>query len=309
MLPPVDPSILDQNPNFSTLYKDLCTRKLNPDGSTRDTKRQRIHDEIRANLHTSITHHHTTRLLLTLLSTLPSKSSPESLPSDLHPVIELMSARLSGHISSPADLELLSGDETFFLGNIDTIALAISEQLDKMAEQLCRIADPLSPPHISSLPTKASSLHQAATHDLPDSLATARFDLANTAHDVLTLHRQVLETSIRILEQTMHGSLSRGVKARAEVVRAQSALLGLQARIHTLTHPPPPEFVAALKNYRAVQRQERNALKDREALARQTLELYDKAGEKGMRDAARRAKVLQAEIQRTKAEIERLERG
>lgn len=47
MLPPVDPSILQQNPNFSTLYKDLCTRKLNPDGSTRDTKKQRIHDEIR----------------------------------------------------------------------------------------------------------------------------------------------------------------------------------------------------------------------------------------------------------------------
>jgi hypothetical protein len=47
MLPPVDSSCLQRNANFETLYKDLTTRKLNPDGSTRDTKKQRIHDEIR----------------------------------------------------------------------------------------------------------------------------------------------------------------------------------------------------------------------------------------------------------------------
>lgn len=47
MLPPVDPRVLERNPNFDVLYKDLTTRKMNPDGSTRDTKKQRIHDEIR----------------------------------------------------------------------------------------------------------------------------------------------------------------------------------------------------------------------------------------------------------------------
>jgi hypothetical protein len=47
MLPPVDPGTLQRNPNFELLYKDLTTRKLNPDGSTRDTKKQRMHDEIR----------------------------------------------------------------------------------------------------------------------------------------------------------------------------------------------------------------------------------------------------------------------
>jgi hypothetical protein len=39
--------MLERNPNFDVLYKDLTTRKLNPDGSTRDTKKQRIHDEIK----------------------------------------------------------------------------------------------------------------------------------------------------------------------------------------------------------------------------------------------------------------------
>jgi hypothetical protein len=47
MLPPIDPAVLQRNPNFEILYKDLCTRKLNPNGSTRDTKKQRVHDEIR----------------------------------------------------------------------------------------------------------------------------------------------------------------------------------------------------------------------------------------------------------------------
>ena len=47
MLPPIDPVVLQRNPNFEILYKDLCTRKLNPNGSSRDTKKQRVHDEIR----------------------------------------------------------------------------------------------------------------------------------------------------------------------------------------------------------------------------------------------------------------------
>ena len=47
MLPPIDPAVLQRNPNFEILYKDLCTRKLNPNGSSRDTKKQRVHDEIR----------------------------------------------------------------------------------------------------------------------------------------------------------------------------------------------------------------------------------------------------------------------
>jgi hypothetical protein len=47
MLPPIDPHVLERNPNFDVLYKDLISRKLNPDGSTRDTKKQRMHDEIR----------------------------------------------------------------------------------------------------------------------------------------------------------------------------------------------------------------------------------------------------------------------
>jgi len=45
-LPPIDPSTLEQNPGFSILYKDLCTRKLNADGSSKDVKRMKRQGEL-----------------------------------------------------------------------------------------------------------------------------------------------------------------------------------------------------------------------------------------------------------------------
>lgn len=72
-------------------------------------------------------------------------------------------------------------------------------------------------------------------------------------------------------------------------------LLGLQAKIHTLLHPPPAEFVDALKEFRKGLGGGKRALWDREALARRELELYGKAGEKGMRDLARRKEGLGCE--------------
>ena len=55
MLPPIDPATLEQNPGFNILYKDLCTRRLNTDGSSKDVKKGRVHEEIRkARLSTSV---------------------------------------------------------------------------------------------------------------------------------------------------------------------------------------------------------------------------------------------------------------
>lgn len=50
-------------------------------------------------------------------------------------------------------------------------------------------------------------------------------------------------------------------------------------------------------------------MRDREALARQSLKLYEMAGEKGVRELARRKRVLGAEMERMEGEIEGLERG
>jgi hypothetical protein len=45
MLPPIDPRVLSANPQFYILYRDLCTVKLNLDGSsTLDQKTQKERD-------------------------------------------------------------------------------------------------------------------------------------------------------------------------------------------------------------------------------------------------------------------------
>ncbi|KAF2760554.1 hypothetical protein EJ05DRAFT_474418 [Pseudovirgaria hyperparasitica] len=44
MLPPVNLALLDQNPKFKALYKDLTTNKLNTDCTTKDLKKQRIQE-------------------------------------------------------------------------------------------------------------------------------------------------------------------------------------------------------------------------------------------------------------------------
>jgi methylase of polypeptide subunit release factors len=41
-LPPLDPALLDQNPGFAALYKDLTTRKMNEDASSREVKGRRL---------------------------------------------------------------------------------------------------------------------------------------------------------------------------------------------------------------------------------------------------------------------------
>ncbi|KAF1821029.1 uncharacterized protein K489DRAFT_263301 [Dissoconium aciculare CBS 342.82] len=40
MLPPVESSVLASNPSFDVLYRDLCTNKLNVDGTTRTDAKQ-----------------------------------------------------------------------------------------------------------------------------------------------------------------------------------------------------------------------------------------------------------------------------
>lgn len=215
---------------------------------------------------------------------------------------------MRGNVSA-VDCEILSGDMNTFYANISTISSALSDQLTAAASLLCTIASPTSPPKIGALSSRAEALYTDATSTLPQELARRKVDLANATHALLTLHLDVLQTAIRILEQTQHGTLARATKTKAELLHARATVLDLQARIHTHTHPPPAPFVAALKNFRDGQGSSEARLKDREGLALRTLELYAKAGEKAMKDLARRKEVLLEETARIEGEIERLERS
>jgi hypothetical protein len=247
-----------------------------------------------------------TQLLISTLTTLPSRAP--TLPEDLHAYIDLVSALLSGQIPDPSDRDILSGDVAIFLDNIDIVAAAISTQLQTLTNHLCTIASPSDVPSSSSLPTRAEDLITSASLTLPQELLIARIELTNTLTSLLSLHKQILETSIRILEQTQHGSLARHTKARAELLHSRATLLGLQAKCYTYGHPPPAEFVHALKEFRKSQGTGERALRDREALAKQSLRLYDQAGEKGIKELAKRKMYLDNETRRMEKEIISLER-
>lgn len=257
-------------------------------------------------LTTHRTNLHTSQILTRTLSTLPSRSP--TLPQDLQSPIDLVTAQLNGQIF-PSDRDILAADTQFFLSNIDIISSALSDQLTAAATLLCTIADPKQPPSIDELRLKSEEIRSTATLDLPKELADEKVHLANTANTLLTLHLSLLQTSILVLERTQHGALARATSTRAEHIAARAALLGLQAKIHTYTHPPPAEFVRALKNFRAEQGSSEAKLRDREGLAKRALELYGRAGERGMKDLAGRKGALLADIRRMEAEIEDLERG
>lgn len=63
----------------------------------------------------------------------------------------------------------------------------------------------------------------------------------------------------------------------------------------------------ALKGWRGDIAARERGLRDREGIARRTLELYERAGEKGMRDLAGRKAVLVGEVERVVREIGGLE--
>lgn len=51
MLPPVDPGILSANPQFDALYRDLCSNRLEADGTTKiDPKAQKERDAFKGEL-------------------------------------------------------------------------------------------------------------------------------------------------------------------------------------------------------------------------------------------------------------------
>lgn len=51
MLPPVDPEVLSANPQFDALYRDLCSNKLEEDGTTKiDAKAQKERDAFQGEL-------------------------------------------------------------------------------------------------------------------------------------------------------------------------------------------------------------------------------------------------------------------
>lgn len=96
---------------------------------------------------------------------------------------------------------------------------------------LARIQSPEQALDWRDMPTRIRD-RQTSIAKADAEIATTRLKLVHEASDLHHLYRKVMETSIRLLEQTIHGSVARSTKAKADylatVAEGMSRKLQLQ---------------------------------------------------------------------------------
>lgn len=138
-------------------------------------------------------------------------------------------------------------------------------------------------------------------------LHASRLRLASEAAKAHNLSRQITQHSIAILEQTIHGSVARGSKAKAEylaiVAEGMSKKLTLQQRqLDAKLHAPEVKKMLDAKSEEIEAKSRACKRKVREAEER----LEDYRGIGGMDAVAREYAEVALEMQRVRGEIGRL---
>ncbi|KAF4981797.1 hypothetical protein FZEAL_2470 [Fusarium zealandicum] len=309
MFPPVDSSVLQNNPDFENLYKKLTNVVLNPDGSTKEDpaakERAAVREELNRRRLVWAKHHLLTRAIATATpsSTPPatkapsrlrapkqqnqqksdSKSQQASLPEPLVDLLLVLPPLLdTNNPPFPQEtLELLFAHPP--LSELETLlpslAPLIASNLRSSALGLARIAHPSTNPsylhrHIASLPNTLSTLRSE--------LDAAESDLCGHRLRSLAVLTSLLQTVshalgllIRALE-AKHGVVARSLELRAAEVSLQAARHDADAAISAVSVRRAvytPEAIAALKNYGAHLRDAKN--RGEERIRGLTAELQD----------------------------------
>lgn len=151
---------------------------------------------------------------------------------------------------------------------------------------------------------------KTSVSDSATSLSALRLDLAHESVNLLSLYRTATELSIRILEQTIHGSICRSTKTKAEylatVAEGMSRKLQLQSN-QLMAATKSPEMEAALAGKAEKLEMESGLLKRKVREARGLLEEYRDGG--GVEGLAREYARILGEAERVRGDIERLEGG
>ena len=96
---------------------------------------------------------------------------------------------------------------------------------------LARIKSPQQALDWRDMPSRIRDLQSSIAKADAD-IAASRLEVVHEASDLHALYRKVMETSIRLLEQTLHGSVARSTKAKADylatVAEGMSRKLQLQ---------------------------------------------------------------------------------
>lgn len=141
-------------------------------------------------------------------------------------------------------------------------------------------------------------------------LARKRLELAQQGTELHAQHRRLLETCIRILEQAIHGSVSRATKAKADyfalVAEGMGKKLGIQHQ-QMLAQLYSSDMQEALQQRHESLAKEDRSLKRTIMEMEERLELYDQV--KGMKAIAQAYREVLNETEKVKAELARLEKS
>jgi hypothetical protein len=147
-----------------------------------------------------------------------------------------------------------------------------------------------------------------ATLEAQGRISQTRLQLAHESTSLHTLYAQVLTASIRLLEQTIHGSVSRATKAHADylalVAEGMSKKLGLQ-HAQLMTQLYSPEMQAFLQERSEETLREERTARRKADEAEETLRQY--RSNRAADAVAKEYAEIMAESERVRGEIERLQ--
>ncbi|KAF2212361.1 hypothetical protein CERZMDRAFT_97637 [Cercospora zeae-maydis SCOH1-5] len=302
MLPLAESNV---DPKFDALYRDLCSNKLNANGTTKvDLKLQKERDTFDAELRRARVSNAKEGLIKSYLQSL--SYGEDQLPAELQELVAIIAAALQIQITKEAAI-LLREDVHEFRQNVKPISKEIwKAALDDLVT-LARISAPQGHSDGDDLAARIQK-QKAETAELEDSIASLRLELAYEVANVHDMYRKAIETCIRTLEQTIHGSVSRGTKAKAEylatVAEGMSKKLQLQHN-QLLSQTKSPDLEGALKARSEDLDHETVMLKRKIREAEDKLAEYHQA--KAIRGIAAEYSDIIRETAKIKADIARLE--
>ncbi|EMC95218.1 hypothetical protein BAUCODRAFT_25309 [Baudoinia panamericana UAMH 10762] len=184
----------------------------------------------------------------------------------------------------------------------------LSNRLLQDAAALTKMIDPGGSLPVTELP-KAIQRLQVRTQAARSQLARTRFALANQIQLLHEIYRQIVSTSIQTLEQTIHGSVARSSKAKADYLATVAEGMSKKLRVQhaqLLQQVYSPKVQEALKVRKAVMVAEMATVRRQLREAEEKIAKYRQA--KGLEGIASEYAEVLKETRRVKEEIERLEK-
>lgn len=191
--------------------------------------------------------------------------------------------------------------------NPSRIAAAIEQNLNRNATLLAQTISPNSKPDHAQILQTLTELNKSTATDRTG-IAATHLNIAHESNQVHELYRQILSSSVRLLEQTIHGSVSRASKAKAEylaiVAEGMAKKLGMQYQ-QLLSQVYSGKMQDELRERFAEMSREERSIRRKIESADEKLEQY-RSG-RGMEGIANEYAEILGETTRVRGDIAKLE--